>query len=230
MVLWTLHEHDAVELDEYLREFVDKTGVAFPTAKRYAVLKVIEGEEGVDRVLVALAEWMGEDVLKYFVVRKYGDVTDRLVSERNRKRREIERKRKEKEVWINTERERFVEVIDQIIEAHKWDASLHAGWDDELKEHLSSFVSKDIDWTAECRRCLDALSRIPHCYAKLLWRNQELPRRKIVWKLVCMLYVFGGTVQKIEIDGLLRSATHLSTEGYRKRIVSFINKYFNISL
>ena len=46
MLLWALHEHEAWELDKYLLLFVDKTGVAFPMAKRHAVLKILEGEEG----------------------------------------------------------------------------------------------------------------------------------------------------------------------------------------
>lgn len=86
MLLWALHENDASELDGLLLMLIEKMGVEFPMAKRHAVLKVFEDEEGVDRALVALAEWIGEDVLKYFVVGKYGDVTDRLVSGRNRKR------------------------------------------------------------------------------------------------------------------------------------------------
>lgn len=228
MLLWALHENDASELEEYLLMFVDKTGVAFPKAKRHAVLKVLEGEEGVDGAMDALTDWMGDDALKYFVVKKYGDVSDRLASERNRKRREVEKKKKE--LLKKIERVRFTTVIERMGEAHKLEGSLHAGWDRELKENLSDFQREDIDWLEECKLRLAALDRIPHCYAKLLCYSQERPRRKIVWKLMCMLYVFGGTVWEIEIDDLLRSATQLSTEGYRKRIVSFINKYFNISL
>ena len=226
MVLWALHEHDAGELDEYLRQFVDKTGVAFPIAKRHAVLKVIEGEEGVDSALESLADWMGDDALKYFAVKKYGDVSGALSAERKRKR--VIKEQEQEKKRIDSVRSAFSKVIETLSESHKLEASLRTGWVDELKEHLSSFVSKDIDWTAECRRCLDALGRIPHCYTKLLCSHQERPRRKIVWKLMCMLYVFGGTVRQNEIDDLLRSATQLSTEGYRKRIENFIVQHFNV--
>ena len=228
MLLLALHEHEAGELDECFRSlrFVDKTGVAFPMAKRHAVLKVLEGEEGFDGAMDALADWMGDDALKYFVVKKYGDVTDRLTSERNRKKRKLERKKKE--LLKKAERIKFATVIEQMSEAHKYEGSLRIGWDNELKECLSDLRADDIDWSEECKLRLAALDRIPHCYAKLLCSSQERPRRKIVWKLMCMLYVFGGTVRQNEIDDLLRSATQLSTEGYRKRIENFIVQHFNV--
>ena len=226
MLLWALHEHEAWELDKYLRLFVDKTGVAFPMAKRHAVLKILEGEEGVAGAMDVLADWMGDDALKYFVVKKYGDVTDRLTSERNCKKRKLERKKKE--LLKKAERIKFATVIEQMSEAHKYEGSLRIGWDNELKESLSDLRADDIDWSEECKLRLAALDRIPHCYAKLLCSSQERPRRKIVWKLMCMLYVFGGTVRQNEIDDLLRSATQLSTEGYRKRIENFIVQHFNV--
>lgn len=125
------------------------------------------------------------------------------------------------------ERIKFAAVIEQMSEAHKLEGSLRVGWDNELKEGLSDFRADDIDWSEECKLRLAALDRIPHCYAKLLCSGQERPRRKIVWKLMCMLYVFGGTVRQNEIDDLLRSA-QLSTEGYRKRIENFIVQHFNV--
>lgn len=226
MLLWALHEHEVGELDKYLLRFVDKTGVAFPMAKKHAVLKILEEEEGVDGAMDALAEWMGDDALKYFVVKKYGDVTERLAAERNRKRRRLERKKKE--LLKKAEQIKFAAVIEQMSEAHKLGGSLRVGWDNELKEGLSDFRADDIDWSEECKLRLAALNRVPHCYAKLVYGSQERSRRKIVWKLMCMLYVFGGTVWPNEIDDLLRSATQLSTEGYRKRIENFIAEHFNV--
>ena len=171
---------------------------------------------------------MGDVALKYLAVKKYGDVSKRLVSERNRKRDEFEKRKNE--LLRKTERVRFATVIEQMSEAHKLDGSLRAGWDRELKENLSDFQREDIDWPDECKLRLAALDGIPHCYAKLVFLGQERQRRKIVWKLMCMLFVFGGTVRQVEIDDLLRIAVQLSTEGYRKRIVTFIEKYFNISV
>ena len=225
--IWASHEYSRNELSEYLKRFSEWTGVAAPSDNQLrSILNVLKGGDDIDSDLDSLAKWMGDAALKHFVVKKYGDVSERLVSERNRQRRRFERKKKE--LLKKAERVRFAAVIEQMSEAHKNEGSLRVGWDNELKEGLSNFRADDIDWSEECKLRLAALDRIPHCYAKLLCNSQERPRRKIVWKLMCMLYVFGGTVRENEIDDLLRSATQLSTEGYRKRIEVFVSRHFNV--
>ncbi len=224
--VWSSHADSKDVLSRLLKRIAEQSGVRLPASKVSAILSLLKGDDGVDNDMLVLADWMGDDALKYFVVKKYGDVTDRLTSERNRKKRKLERKKKE--LLKKAERIKFATVIEQMSEAHKYEGSLRVGWDNELKERLSDLRADDIDWSEECKLRLAALDRIPHCYAKLLCSSQERPRRKIVWKLMCMLYVFGGTVRQNEIDGLLRSATQLSTEGYRKRIENFIAQHFNV--
>ena len=227
--VWSSHTDSKDSLCCLLKVIAERSGAGLPASKVSAILSLAKGGDGVDKDLLALADWMGDDALKYFVVKKYGDVTDRLTSERNRKKRKLARKKTE--LLKKAERIKFATVIEQMSEAHKYEGPLRIGWDNELKECLSDLRADDIDWSEECKLRLAALDRIPHCYAKLLCSSQERPRRKIVWKLMCMLYVFGGTVrqnEQNEIDDLLRSATQLSTEGYRKRIENFIAQHFNV--
>ena len=84
--IWTSHEDEEEELSAYLQNFVRWTGIAFAQDKRKAILKALAGGEGLDECLYGLAEWMGDDALKYFVVGRMGDVSDLLSRKRSQKR------------------------------------------------------------------------------------------------------------------------------------------------
>ena len=227
--IWTSHEHDEKELSDYLRQFGEWTGIVLPDKQKGAILKSVDNGNADGSSLVDLADWMGDDALKYFIVKRHGDVSEILADER--KCRKAAEARRIEQARIESVRSEFAAVIDQMSEEHKLEASLHSGWEKYLSKNLAKFFGKDIDWVKECNLRLSELSRIPHCYSKLLCRGQERPRRKIVWKLVCMLYVHvcdhGGTFSVYIIDDLLRVATQLSTEGYYKRITDFIKRYFS---
>ena len=83
--VWTSHEHDEGELGEYLGKFAEWTGVGLDQEKRKAILAAIVGGEGQDECLYDLAEWMGDESLKYFMTKRYGDISERLAQFRNRK-------------------------------------------------------------------------------------------------------------------------------------------------
>ena len=93
--VWSSHADSKDVLSRLLKRIAEESGVRLPISKVSAILSLLKGDEGVDSDMLVLADWMGDDALKYFVVKKYGDVTDRLTSERNRKKRKLQRKKKE---------------------------------------------------------------------------------------------------------------------------------------
>ena len=55
----------------------------------------------------------------------------------------------------------------------------------------------------------------------------KLMRRKLIWKLVGMLWVAEKDIYADSVDKLLSSARQLSTEGFREKIEAFIGDAFD---
>ena len=244
--IWTSHEHDDEELSSYLRQFAEWTGMKIPKETCQDVLRVIENPDGVDGSLYNLSEWMGEAALRYFAVKRHGDVLERLAKERKKKKDKESRKREK--ARLEAVRSEFAAAIETISEEHKDEASLRTGWQDCLREGLSKFSPKDFDWSKECGSRLNALRRESHCYSNSVGWREKRTRRKIVWKILCMYFVLGGeaafapqkkkcgillthTITFIpvvaEIDELLAAAGRLSSEGYYKKITDFVKEHFS---
>ena len=230
VLLWTSHhEHDAGDLSEYLRRFSDKTGVDFPMAKRHAVIKVLEGEEGVDGALVALADWMGDEPLKYFVVKRYGDVSDIL--NRTRRARASAEKRRKEQSRIDAVRKEFHDRAMALSRQYGSLSYVPQEWAEKFNELFDEIDGADIDWVQECNSVLSALQEIGKGYVgKAIWRPDYQTRRKIAWRLLCMLFVHSGEI-KIANDPCrwLRSISNISSEGFRKKVEKFLEENFDVT-
>jgi hypothetical protein len=190
-----------------------------------AILSLLKGGDGVDNEMLVLADWMGDDALKYFAVKKYGDVTDIVATERKRRETMKAKKIRDEETRIKEARKRFGMVIDKLSEEHRREAKLWRGWDACLKDNLSIFAKKDIDWVSECRSRLRALTST--CVGKACFVvSRRILRRKLVWKLMCMQYVYGKDVYAREVNNMLQAAAKQSDDRFRERIEKFISDTF----
>ena len=95
--IWISHEHEPQEaLVDTLSAIgaTEVTGVALPDATLALIRRVLDGGDGLDDDLLSLSEWMGEDALRYFAARQYGDISCLLEKARKQKEVEAEAKRK----------------------------------------------------------------------------------------------------------------------------------------
>ena len=83
--VWMSHDHAEDELAEYLRQFAEWGGVDLPEATLNCLRKAIGENEETEEALYELSEWMGEESLKYFAVKRYGDVSQMLARIRKQK-------------------------------------------------------------------------------------------------------------------------------------------------
>ncbi len=220
MLLWALHEHEAWELDKYLLLFVDKTGVAFPMAKRHAVLKILEGEEGVAGAMDALADWMGDDALKYFVVKKYGDVSGLLKRIRGAKasarKKECEKRRVQK---VRTE---FHNNCMNTGRKYSAQSTVPLGWQDEFNRQFDGIEDRDINWVDECNSILVRLDKLD----SLLWYEAKTKMRQIAWMILCMQFVHREEVETDAPIRWLRSISCISITGFKSKVKEFLTNHF----
>ena len=77
---------DVEELYEYLAEqFPQWSDFKIMTAIRKVLVRVLDLIDCADADLVQLADWLGDEALKYLVLDRLGDVTGRLMAERKRR-------------------------------------------------------------------------------------------------------------------------------------------------
>ena len=223
--IWASHEYDEKALSGYLSDVARDTGIALPAAKLRSIKKVLECGDELDIWLYDLAAWMGEDALKYFVVGRYGDVSEVLLREHRRRKAAKAKKIRDEEVRIGKARKNFATVIERISEEHKYASSLRRGWDACLKENLSLFAKNDIDWVSERCSRLRELKDIK--IEKVIFvATRRSSRRKLVWKLMCMQFVYKKNVDDSEINKMLRAAAEQSCDDFRRRIEGFISRTF----
>jgi len=222
MLLLALHEHEVGELDECFRSlrFVDKTGVAFPMAKRHAVLKVLEGEEGFDGAMDALADWLGDDALKYFVVKKYGDVSGLLKRIRGAKasarKKECEKRRVQK---VRTE---FHNNCMNTGRKYSAQSTVPLGWQDEFNRLFDGIEDRDINWVDECDSILVRLDKLD----SLLWYEAKTKMRQIAWMILCMQFVHRKEVEADAPIRWLRSISCISITGFKSKVKEFLTNHF----
>lgn len=220
MLLWALHEHESGELDEYFLRFVDKTGVAFPMAKRHAVLKILEGEEGVDGAMDALADWMGDGALKYFVVKRYGDVSGLLKRIRGAKasarKKECEKRR------VQKVRAEFHDNCMNTGRKYGAQATVPQGWQDEFNRLFDGIEDRDINWVDECNSILVRLDKLD----SLLWYEAKTKMRQIAWMILCMQFVHRKEVEADAPIRWLRSISCISITGFKSKVKEFLTNHF----
>ena len=95
--IWISHGHESKEdlYDTFAAiDASEVTGVAFPKVTINLIKRVCDGGDELDANLLSLSEWMGEDALKYFASKQYGDVSGLLETARKNKEVEAEANRK----------------------------------------------------------------------------------------------------------------------------------------
>ena len=226
MLLLALHEHEAGELDECFLSlrFVDKTGIAFPMAKRHAVLKILEGEEGVDGAMNALADWMGDDALKYFVVKKYGDVSDILAKERKRGR--VEQARRRKAAMREKAQQQLNAAIKFAISKYGNKGAISTEALEDIEKHVNGIDGDLIDWPSYCNDILDVPEGGGFLGIVLDSKERKKYRHKI-WQLVALLmidYKPEYSVMCQELRWLLMSSC-ITMGSWQEDVKKFMTKY-----
>jgi len=186
---------------------------------------VVAGCEVHNEDLVVVADSLGDDALRYLVLDSLGDVADRLSSAR--KSLAAKARKKKESARIDRVRAAFEAELDKIAEEYKDVASTPVDWQDDIEPRMAPFESSDIDWVDSVNRQLAAMSRIPNCdYSWDVGQREARMRRKIVWKLVAMIWVAEKVVDPQIIDGLLRSAKQQASERYNEKLQTFIGDAF----
>ena len=183
-------------------------------------------DEIADSDLVVLADALGDDAVRYLMLDLVGDVADRLKSAR----RSLAAKARSKAEKARLERVRktFEEELRKIGEDYKDVPSTAAAeWEDDICERLGAYELSDIDWAESMNVWLRALNRIPSCSSLYVPTQVKLMRRKLIWRLVGMLWVAEKEIYPDSVDGLLRAARQLSTDGFRTKTEAFIDDAFD---
>lgn len=76
--LWMTGEYDLAELKDYAVMFKGWTGVEFSSEQLKDLNAVVSNSAELNSALDDLSTWMGISELKYFVFKRYGDVTNRV--------------------------------------------------------------------------------------------------------------------------------------------------------
>jgi len=213
---------------EQLSESVfSQTDVAFePKLFKALCGYVVAGCEVQNEDLVVIADALGDDALRYLLLDSLGDVKDRLASAR--KSLAAKARAKKESVRLDRARAAFEAELDKIAEEYKDVASMPVDWQDDIEPRMAPFESSDIDWVESVNRQLADMSRISNCvHSWNVGQREARMRRKIVWKLVAMIWVAEKVVDPIIIDGLLRSAIQQASEGYNEKLQMFIGNAFD---
>ena len=118
--IWVSHEHDEDELSAYLQQFPKWMGVELPEAKRSELLKLCVSDDVADASLATVADWMGDESLRYFMIKQYGDISEHLAEFRNRKEAEetAAAKERDKQAQIMQRTTAFCEDMREFVATH----------------------------------------------------------------------------------------------------------------
>jgi len=211
--------------DDDLYDIVEKTDVALPTAKLSLIKKVLKGDDELDANLLSLSEWMGEDALKYFVVKTHGDVTDRLVKARkhlkdkeaNRKKA-IARARKHAQDQIAT-------IMKDVGEVYQEKASVYKEALDDISERVNGIDGEMIDWVVLVNDILKPV-RIDE-FDYVAREKRCLKCRVKIWRLVTLLMVdYKPRLSAMTNElGRLLSRDAIDRDSWQQNLEKFIAQY-----
>jgi len=206
--VWMSHDHAEDELAEYLRQFAEWGGVDLPEATLNCLRKAIGGDEETEEALYELSEWMGEESLKYFAVKRYGDVSQMLARIRKQKAEAEAKAHRSKRV--NATMEKLDVAMNDVVKEFGSRKSVS----DCVLKRISDFVKEIdgnfIDWTF----CVNAILDIPIC-------------REKVWRLVTLLMVEYKPEDSAMSDRLNLLLSSIQRQSWGKRFYEFIETYLN---
>ena len=247
--VWMSHDHDEDELAEYLRQFAEWGGVDLPEATLNCLRKAIGENEETEEALYELSEWMGEESLKYFAVKRYGDVSQMLARIRKQKAEAEAKAHRSKRV--NATMEKLDVAMNNVVKEFGSRESVS----DCVLKRISDFVKgidgNFIDWTF----CVNAILDIPipdipdiPVIPDIPWlfsgsrltksliekeleseiRRESICREK-VWRLVTLLMVEYKPEDSAMSDrlNLLLSSQSIQQQSWGKRFYEFIETYLN---
>lgn len=227
--VWTSHEHDEEELGEYLGKFAEWTGVGLVQEKRKAILAAIAGGKGLDEGLYDLAEWMGDDALKYFVVGRMGDVSDSLARKRSQKKSEEDRRRRKKAEAAATEKanQQIDNAMEDVVQNYRDCASVTM----EALRYSSDLVKgidgDKIDWPTKVNPLLKQYSTKQRSMWSEYNRIDRTKCRANVWRLITLLmldYAPQRSRMTSELDWLL-SSSNIERPSWPERIAALVSSY-----
>ena len=139
--IWMTGECDLCELKEYVDMFRGWSGVDFPTKRMKNVKAVISKSSDLNSSLAGLVSWMGDDYLRYFAFRRYGDVSSRI--EQSQKARFAAEELAERRIAAK----KALHVLQSEVAAKcgGW-GSVHLGWIEKIKQRMSVVMVEQLVW------------------------------------------------------------------------------------
>ena len=160
--LWMTGEYNLGELKEYVGMFKEWSGVELPSSQMKNIKAVVSNSAELDSALDYLATWMGNDVLKYFALHRYGNVTSRIEKSQKDKRaaekkRQAEAKRRAEEEDRIKERAAFDAWLEAIAEQYGATSTIPKGVPAELSRNANEFDVGKLDFDEIKQKILSGL-------------------------------------------------------------------------
>ena len=234
-LIWTSHEHDEEELSDYLQKFAEWTEIEMPKAVQEMIKATLAGGEDADEELYDLSEWMGEAALKYFAVKQYGDVTEKLAGVRKRKQEAEEKRQRAKAEKAAREKaqQQLDGVMKDVVRAYGDKASVSVEVLEDISERVKEIDNDMIDWPATVNALLKRSVTSRFTYSSLFFGDRSCTRvdlykcRRKVWQLVTLLmldYEPEWSSMCSDLDWLL-SSKGIAADCWKERLESFISEY-----
>ena len=221
--VWSSQADGKDTLSRLLKKIAEQSGVSLPTSKVSAILSLIKGGDDVNKDMLTLADWMGDDALKYFVVKKYGDVTDTLVNERKRQALAQARRRK------SLLRKKVAQKLNDALKfaTRKYGTSKRISTDalKDIEKRVTGIDGDLIDWVSNCTAILDVKSICERYSGVESARDKEC--RKKIWRLVTLLmieYEPEYSVMCDKLNGLLVPSC-IRNDDWVEKLQTFMSKY-----
>jgi len=204
-------------------EKLDKQMVAL-CGQLFSTAKIVDSAD-----LADLSAFLGDDVVRYLMLYISGDDVGILLKMERDRRKAAEATRKERN---RTEAipGRLAVEMNRVASEYDHCTSMPEGWRRDLSKRLSFCPADDVDMMRFVNMQRTELQDIPRCYSGSVFHGEDKARRRIVWKLVCMLVVLKKRVPSMSVDDMLRSATQLSSQDYAEKFDRYIQRWFGINI
>lgn len=185
--VWSSHADSKDVLSRLLKRIAEQSGVGLPASKVSAILSLVKGGDGVDKDLLVLADWMGDDALKYFVVKKYGDVSERLANARRKRRLAADRREKARAKAKERMQRQVEAVLNDVADAYCGKASIYQEALVDVSERVKEIDADLIDWVALVDDILKPIViRVVDSWI-FSSNKRRMKCRAKVWKVVALL-------------------------------------------
>lgn len=228
--VWSSHADSKDNLCHLLKKIAERSGAGLPASKVSAILSLAKGGDGVDKDLFALADWMGDGALKYFAVKKYGDVSERLANARRKRRLAADRREKAR-AKAKERMQRQVEVVlSDVADAYCGKASIYQEALVDVSERVKEIDADLIDWVALVDDILKPIViRVVDSWISSSNKRRMKCRAK-VWKVVALLMMDRWEAKLSQMTNelnVLLSANCIGGSSWQTRLEVFVEEYLN---